>query len=588
MNLLINQYGSEDDSEEIRPLKEYQPLVVCSAPSVALVTKSQPKLIRNDQVKIFTNPKAEVILAPIQGPAHPFKFNAQAPGAKLAGMGHIEETLMEDWTFNEQYQTYQRSGYALDVSSNAILGDVNGYFASNGDTAQTVKVKRDKNKRPRDKLTVDDVGGDESGPWAPLGPEELDMLPLPPEPVEEVEVEESKGKVPDGDEDVDLEADSKKPRMHIVEPDEEAEMWEKVNERKMSYVLPPRPARDSQTTEATSTFHGAEEKDYQGRSWMTAPSGVRGDNGEHECFIPKKCIRKLTGHTKGVNAIEFFPETGHLLLSASLDGKCKIWDIAGDKNVKRTYNGHTEGVRSIHMSNDGGKFVSSGFDRYMQYWDTETGQAVGTFTNRKMGYQVRFYPNDNNVFLMAASDNRIYQWDVRTGAVVQEYNYHLAPCNTITFFDQGRKFASTSDDKKILIWEYDIPVPIKYIAEPNMHSVPAVTLHPSQTAFAGQSMDNTIVVYACGDRVKQLRKKVFRGHSNSGFACQIGFSSNGKFIMSGDGQGKLHVWDWKTTKAYRKFQAHDGGPCMGAQWHPLSPSIVATCGWDGLIKLWDQ
>ena len=28
----------------------------------------------------------------------------------------------------------------------------------------------------------------------------------------------------------------------------------------------------------------------------------------------------------------------------------------------------------------------------------------------------------------------------------------------------------------------------------------------------------------------------------------LGFSPNGKFIMSGDGHGKLHFWDWKTTK----------------------------------------
>lgn len=51
----------------------------------------------------------------------------------------------------------------------------------------------------------------------------------------------------------------------------------------------------------------------------------------------------------------------------------------------------------------------------------------------------------------------------------QEYNYHLQACNTINFFDEGRKFVTTSDDKKMLVWEYDIPVPIKYIAEPEMH-----------------------------------------------------------------------------------------------------------------------
>lgn len=175
------------------------------------------------------------------------------------------------------------------------------------------------------------------------------------------------------------------------------------------------------------------------------------DGCDHDCFIPKKCVKKYTGHTKGVQAIEFSPGTGHLLLSAGLEGKCKIWDVYGDRNCKRTYIGHEEGVKAIQFSNDGSEFLSSGYDRYIRLWDVETGQARGTFSNRKMGYDVKFYPNDNNIFLVAASDNKVYQWDVRTGEVCQEYNYHLQPCNTINFFDDGRKFVTTSDDKKILV-----------------------------------------------------------------------------------------------------------------------------------------
>lgn len=212
---------------------------------------------------------------------------------------------------------------------------------------------------------------------------------------------------------------------------------------------------------------------------------------------------------------------------------------------------------------------------------------MGTYTNRQMAYQVRFAPRDNNCFMMAGSDNKLYQWDSRTGQIEQEYNYHLQAVNTVTFFDEGRKFVSTSDDKKILVWEYGIPVPIKYIQDPGMHGLPYVAVHPSKTAFCGQSMDNTIVTYACGEKVKLMRKRVFRGHVNSGYGCQVDFSPNGQFVISGDGQGKLNVWDWKTTKSYRKFQAHDNGPCIGAAWHPLQPSWIATCGWDGLIKLWD-
>lgn len=70
---------------------------------------------------------------------------------------------------------------------------------------------------------------------------------------------------------------------------------------------------------------------------------------------------------------------------------------------------------------------------------------------------------------------------MNSGEITQEYDQHLGPVNTITFVDENRRFITTSDDKTIRAWDYDIPVVIKYIAEPHMHSMPAVTLHPSST-----------------------------------------------------------------------------------------------------------
>ncbi len=75
------------------------------------------------------------------------------------------------------------------------------------------------------------------------------------------------------------------------------------------------------------------------------------------------------------------------------------------------------------------------------------------------------------------------QYDMNSGEITQEYDQHLGPVNTITFVDENRRFVTTSDDKTIRAWDFDIPVVIKYIAEPHMHSMPAVTLHPSSKFF---------------------------------------------------------------------------------------------------------
>jgi len=57
---------------------------------------------------------------------------------------------------------------------------------------------------------------------------------------------------------------------------------------------------------------------------------------------------------------------------------------------------------------------------------------------------------------------------------LSEYDQHLGAVNTLTFVDEGRRFVSSSDDKSIRVWEYGIPVVMKYIADPTMHSMPAV------------------------------------------------------------------------------------------------------------------
>ena len=77
----------------------------------------------------------------------------------------------------------------------------------------------------------------------------------------------------------------------------------------------------------------------------------------------------------------------------------------------------------------------------------------------------------------------------------QEYDRHLAAVNTITFVDKNRRFVSTSDDKSMRVWEWNIPVDMKYIADPSMHSMPAVTPSPNGKWIACQSLDNRICVF---------------------------------------------------------------------------------------------
>jgi len=345
---------------------------------------------------------------------------------------------------------------------------------------------------------------------------------------------------------------------------------------------------EDETQRVTTEFHGKEETDYQGRSWLSEPRRMDRQKADHQCFMPKKWIHTWSGHTMGVNVIRWFPDSAHLLLSGSMDSKIKIWDFHNKRDCKRTYMGHDQAVRDINFTAAGKKFYSCSYDKNVQLWDTETGQIISTFSNRKIPFCVTPHPHasEEHIFIAGCQNKKAVQWDARTGEIVQEYDEHLAAVNTVTFCEDAKRIVTTSDDKKIFVWDYGIPIVVKYIAEPHMNSIPSITVHPSEKYFAGQSMDNSIVVYEAGGKFKFQPRKKFRGHLNSGYAIKVGFSPDGRWVCSGDAGGRLWFWDWAKCKNHRTFKAHDG-VCISSLWHPHQPSRVVTCGWDGLIKLWD-
>jgi pre-mRNA-processing factor 17 len=261
---------------------------------------------------------------------------------------------------------------------------------------------------------------------------------------------------------------------------------------------------------------------------------------------------------------------------------------AGSRAVKRTYLGHAAAVKEARFSPDASRFMSCSYDKHAKVWDTETGACVADVSDGKVPNCVAWYPVDPNIVLTGTASRRVQQYDLRTGpAAVLEYNYHLSAVNSITFIDSARRMVTTGDDKQILVWEWNAPIPITYIKDPTLHSVPAVAAHPDGASLAGQSMDNTVMVLNVGDSVGINRKKRFTGHITAGYACQLAFSPNGQYLASGDGDGNVWFWDWKTTRVVRKMPAHERQPCIGVAWHPIFPSLVATCSWDGTVRLWE-
>ncbi|WFD29299.1 hypothetical protein MSPP1_000306 [Malassezia sp. CBS 17886] len=501
------------------------------------------------------------------------------PGVKKTHSGFVEETHMSHFDFNNQQKTFDLLGYARNPSdcasgayaagSHAWVGDRQKAQQMAGATAGELRGgdpgarARGRALKKRRRGHAGDAGvvegeGAYVGPWGTWEEErtepELDG-PLGPT------AEEVRG----------------------------AETAAASRQRDAAELERRRQIDEALGTEK-SIFHGKSMYDYQGRTYMHVPQdtdvNLHGEPGSVENYIPQTCIHTWTGHTKGITALRLFPSSGHLLLSASLDGKIKLWDIYREGNCLRTFLGHAKSVRDIAFCNDGRRFLSAGYDGQIKLWDTETGACLRAFQLEDIPFCVRFHPDDDkqHIFLTGTSNNKILQYDVDTGEITQQYEQHLGAVNTITFVDENRRFVSTSDDKSLRAWDYDIPVVIKYVADPQLHSMPAVGLHPTKKWLACQSLDSQILVFNA-ESFKQARRKVFRGHHVGGFACEVAFSPDGRFISSGDRHGSVVFWDWKSAKLLTRLEGHRN-VVMSHAWLPHESSKMVTGSWDGLIKLW--
>lgn len=512
------------------------------------------------QRAVSFNPTYDQLWAPIHGPAHPYAKDGVAQGMRNHKLGFVEDASIQPFLFDEQYNTFHNFGYASDPSGLSFVGDLQSLSTNNALSVYNIPQQEQKRRRLQMK------SGDEESK-SDLGPEAEN-------PASEQWLLKNKKSPWSG----------KKEELPTELTEEQKKYAEEYAEKKAEKERGGE-GRDRAEHADKSTFHGKEEHDYQGRSWIAPPKDAKPAN-EH-CYIPKRWIHTWSGHTKGVSAIRFFPKHGHLLLSAGMDSKVKIWDVFNSGKCMRTYMGHSKAVRDISFSNDGTKFLSAGYDKHIKYWDTETGKVISTFSTGKIPYVVKLNPDEDkqNILLAGMSDKKIVQWDMKSGEITQEYDQHLGAVNTITFVDNNRRFVTSSDDKSLRVWEFGIPVVIKYISEPHMHSMPSISLHPNSNWLAAQSLDNQILIYSTKERFQLNKKKRFSGHIVAGYACQVNFSPDGRFVMSGDGEGKCWFWDWKSCKVFRTLKCHEG-VCIGVEWHPLEQSKVATCGWDGMIKYW--
>ncbi|KAD4386002.1 hypothetical protein E3N88_26171 [Mikania micrantha] len=302
----------------------------------------------------------------------------------------------------------------------------------------------------------------------------------------------------------------------------------------------------------------------------------------------------LNGHTKAVNAIQWSKTHSHLLASAGMDSSIYIWNVWNMEQKKsRVFNIHTAAVKDIQWSNQGLSLLSCGYDCSSRLVDVEKGLETRTFKEDQVVGVVKFHPKNSNLFLSGGSKGVIRLWDIRTGNEVSQYFRGLGPILDLEFMNDTQEFISSSDESKsnisensIVVWDVARQVPLSNQIYVEAYTCPCIRHHPNDPYFVAQSNGNYIAIFSSKPPFRLDKYKRYESHGVSGFPIKCNFSPDGNKLATGSSDGYIYFYDTKTCHLIKKIKAYEQ-TCIDVAFHPIISNIIASCGWNGAISIFE-
>lgn len=311
------------------------------------------------------------------------------------------------------------------------------------------------------------------------------------------------------------------------------------------------------------------------------------------------------GHEESVNNMIFTPD-GNYILSASVDGTMKLWDIHSGKEV-RTFEGNKRQITSLAITSDGKYVVTGGFNLEIILWNLYTGEKVREYHDEEsipcMDYQTDIQIINNKI--ISKHGESVIYWDINSGEVISGFGYidAISPDRktAVTFYDEygimwdiqsgekiktldkgGFKSRFTPDGKYIVskkgevitLWDAQKGEIIRIFEESGKYAV----LSDGEIILLDTEHEDdfyeSVLIYAL--QVTPDSNYVITGNSNgilvfwdiqSGkqtkalyhdgkWVNSIAIDSSGKYMVSGGGDGTIVLWDLESYKAIRTFGMH--------------------------------
>jgi WD40 repeat protein len=339
-----------------------------------------------------------------------------------------------------------------------------------------------------------------------------------------------------------------------------------------------------------------------------------------------KQVTILHGHEKHMYSVTFSPD-GKILASRSEDQTVRLWEVSTGKELHQLEAGL--GGRQAAFSPNGKTLAFGSWASHVHLVDVATGKLIRKIGSRHYVDFVAFSPDGKA--LASAGRGFLYLWNMNTGKAIHDFALPRGGTGPIAFSPDGKWIASGGEDGLVRFWD---PVTGKERPPPpgHEHAVTSVALSPDGQTVASASLDGTIRLWAAatGNEIYKMKRppdrnlrvtfcptgnllvgagqrreggpvdadrKIQLWDPNTGKecgqlqedqldVCSLAFTADGRTLVSGSQDKRIHFWDLASRKLIRTFTSQPHGLSFIA----LSPDggrLASGNIAEKVIILWD-